>query len=121
MEDRVKPGDIYQTLADKLRKRDDALETARAQHTHIPMRDYQRKTADWISSPNWLDEIRDPAYQDMVDAMKYGVSAASQTSYRRADKTLADFGDAELVMEMIRRGYAAMKLPADGGPPEVLR
>jgi hypothetical protein len=29
--------------------------------------------------------------------------------------------DAEMVMEMIRRGYAVMKLPEDGGPPEVLR
>ncbi len=36
-------------------------------------------------------------------------------------KALTDYSDAELVMHMIERGYACMKLPKDGGPPEVLR
>jgi hypothetical protein len=36
-------------------------------------------------------------------------------------KALADYSDAELVMHMIERGYACMKVPADGGPPKALR
>lgn len=37
------------------------------------------------------------------------------------EKTLADFNDAELVMEMIRRGYAAMKLPEQGDASGVIK
>lgn len=56
-------------------------------------------------------------------ATKYWQSQIeTQTHYKAIrEKTLGDFSDAELVMEMIKRGYATMKLPKDGGPPEVLR
>jgi hypothetical protein len=36
-------------------------------------------------------------------------------------KILSDYSNADLVMEMIRRGFAVMKLPEGGGPPEALR
>lgn len=54
----------------------------------------------------------------VIDALAYGQAQARVT--RPSHKPLTDYSDAELVMEMIRRGYAAMKLPADGGPPKVL-
>lgn len=62
----------------------------------------------------------------MSDAWKYmmaglGDSKSSYSTWGAERKLLHDYSDAELVMEMIRRGYAAMKLPGDGGPPEVLR
>jgi hypothetical protein len=34
---------------------------------------------------------------------------------------LDEFTDAELVMHMLGRGYACMKVPASGEPPETLR
>lgn len=88
----------------------------RAKATQIPMKDYQEQVTKVSPNPVWIDEAS-IFKQDILDAAIYGQSA----SHVRREKTLADFGDAELVMEMIRRGYAAMKLPADGGPPEVLR
>lgn len=67
------------------------------------------------------DELRLSTLDEHArDALAYGL-AASRLHRPRSEKTLADFSDADLVMEMIRRGYAAMKLPADGGPPETLR
>lgn len=63
-----------------------------------------------IQTPDWLDKYYlDPA------------ANAYQARARLQEKTLVDFPDHEMVMEMIRRGYAVMKLPKDGGPPEVLR
>lgn len=53
------------------------------------------------------------------DTFVYG-QAASRL-HRPVEEQLAKFGDADLIMEMLKRGYAAMKLPSDGGPPEVLR
>jgi len=56
--------------------------------------------------------------QHMRDAMRYGQAAPR---VHRAPTTLQDFSDSEMVMDMIRRGYAVMKLPDDGGPPGVLK
>lgn len=36
-------------------------------------------------------------------------------------KTLDDFGTADLVMEMLKRGFAVMKMPEDGSLPETLK
>lgn len=55
--------------------------------------------------------------KQLNDAVRYGTSTAKTVRV----KGPADFSDAEMVMDMIRRGYAVMKLPADGGPPEALR
>ncbi len=61
--------------------------------------------------------------QHQIDAMTYLADIQVQSRLHRTStqKTLSDFSDADLVMEMIKRGYAAMKLPKDGGPPETLR
>lgn len=52
------------------------------------------------------------------DALLYGQSASRM--HRPAEEQLAKFSNAELVMEMLKRGYAVMKCP-DGQPPETLR
>jgi hypothetical protein len=57
--------------------------------------------------------------RDMIDALIYSKIGTKTTML--ASKELTDYSDAELVMHMIGRGYACMKLPKDGGPPEVLR
>lgn len=36
-------------------------------------------------------------------------------------KPLAELATVDLVMEMLKRGFAVMKLPEDGGIPEVLK
>lgn len=122
MEGRVTALDSYKTLVDKLHRRNLA-----SAHLHIPMREYQQAVVDSGSippssvtyNPSWIDEAKD-IDQHVMDALRYKNLGGAGTTVR-AEKTLADFKDAELVMEMIRRGYAAMKLPSDGGPPEVLR
>lgn len=54
-------------------------------------------------------------YQDML-------SALTDKQHRvPIQPSLTTYKDAELVMDMIRRGYAVMKLPEGGGPPDVLR
>ena len=63
----------------------------------------------------WMDEAG-RMNQHTIDVLQH----AKRTPVV-AIKQLADYHDAEMVMEMIRRGYAVMKLPADGGPPESLR
>ncbi len=51
------------------------------------------------------------------DAILYGRGARVQYS----PPTLEKFSNAELIHEMLERGFAVMKLPAAGGPPETLR
>lgn len=51
------------------------------------------------------------------DALQYGID----TRQVYVEPAIEKHSDAEMVMEMIRRGYAVMKLPADGGPPESMR
>lgn len=67
-----------------------------------------------------LTSMGSDVYDHLADALAYQ-QAAARTYRVRTTKTVTDFSDAELIMELIRRGYAAMKLPSDGGPPEVLR
>lgn len=62
----------------------------------------------------WIDEA-----SHITDAVKYG--QIPPDLIRTESKKLSDYSDADLIMEMISRGYAAMKLPRDGGPPKVLR
>lgn len=64
----------------------------------------------------WVDELGN-IDDHMLDALKYGASVQQLTR----PKSLADYPDVEMVMDMLRRGYAVMKLPKDGGPPEVFR
>lgn len=53
-----------------------------------------------------------------MDAMQHATASVAPTPLPRP---LGQYTNSELVMEMIRRGYAVMKLPKDGGPPETLR
>lgn len=55
--------------------------------------------------------------EHLRDAVLYGRGALQA----RVEPPLKKFSNAELVMEMLERGFAVMKLPADGGPPETLR
>lgn len=58
--------------------------------------------------------------QHILDALKYGFGA-SQTQVAPETPAIEKHTNAEMVMEMLRRGFAVMKLPEDGGPPEVFR
>lgn len=64
-----------------------------------------------------LDFVHGPALTHLTDKMLAAVTPPPS----KAGKDLVDYPDHEMVMEMIRRGYAVMKLPEDGGPPEALR
>lgn len=60
--------------------------------------------------------------QHIRDAIVYGVGAKLQHVPPTVQvKHLSDYTDAEMVMDMLRRGFAVMRLPEDGGPPEALR
>lgn len=66
-------------------------------------------------SHTYFDELQKIGREDWAEA---------RTRIHRQvprEKTLADFNDAELVMEMIRRGYAAMKLPEQGDASGVIK
>lgn len=55
--------------------------------------------------------------EHLRDAVLYGTS----TLQAKVEPPLKKFSNSELIMEMLERGFAVMKLPADGGPPETLR
>lgn len=55
----------------------------------------------------------------LKDVAIYGQAATIQRA--PVQTSLSSYTDAELIMDMIRRGYAVMKLPEGGGPPDVLR
>lgn len=54
----------------------------------------------------------------LSDAMLYGLGA-SKTAFGGA-RALSEYKDAELVMEMLKRGFAVMPVPGNG-PPDVLK
>ena len=64
-----------------------------------------------------LDELNDIQDKHLADALAFGQTASR---IHRVEKTVRDFSDAELIMEMIRRGYAAMKIPEGKDRPEAL-
>lgn len=55
--------------------------------------------------------------QHMIDAMKYGVGV----QWVQGPPSIKTFSNTQLIHEMLERGFAVMKLPVDGGPPEVLK
>lgn len=58
-----------------------------------------------------------------ADAMKYfndALQARISHKVPQINPALDEYKDAELVMEMIRRGYAVLKCPEPGVPPETL-
>jgi hypothetical protein len=66
----------------------------------------------------------DEAGDSAIDAWLYGASMIKQrllTGMPKPRTRLDEFTDAELVMHMLGRGYACMKVPASGEPPETLR
>lgn len=67
-----------------------------------------------------LEEDESFMAKHQIDALKYAMQGAmTQQVPKKPD--IRTVSDAEMVMEMIRRGFAVMKLPEDGGPPEALR
>ena len=84
---------------------------------------HQTQVADrlhrrWVLAPKVRVVEAGDIDQHMIDALTYGIGA--KATY---DPTppIQKHSDADMVMEMIRRGYACMKLPEGGGPPEVFR
>lgn len=63
---------------------------------------------------DWSDDLAEQVRAQAVAAQIKAVTTGRARS-------LPDYSDAEMVMDMIRRGYAVMKLPEGGGPPEVLK
>lgn len=115
MEDRVKFGGRRLRFAD--------VDARALERVH---REFQAQ--DRLHRPNSISKIQSIFIDDqklsvldrhISDAVLYGTSAM-QTSVVSEDP-LAKFKDHELIMALLKRGYAAMKLPSDGGPPEVLR
>lgn len=133
MEDRVKGGrrrlvDIEASAFGRARLQ---FENARGQINGGSIADVlkrKQETVDHISglefTPThvWMDDA-----SHFHDALLYGQAASrlhrssSMQTGVTVEDPLAKFKDHELIMALLKRGYAAMKLPADGGPPEVLR
>ncbi len=67
----------------------------------------------------WADETAQ--WTDLMQRLataKYGLGGLAAQA--KSEPPLTKFKDHELIMELIKRGYAAMKMP-DGGVPEVLK
>lgn len=58
------------------------------------------------------------ARSHLSDAFLYGLGA-QKTAFGGA-RALSEYKDAELVMEMLKRGFAVMPVPGNG-PPDVLK
>ena len=70
----------------------------------------------------WVDEAAKVGPEIMRKMLEDQWSTTtSQRVPAKVHKALDEYTDADLIMEMIRRGYAAMKLPESGGPPEALK
>ena len=64
----------------------------------------------------WLNEIDN----HLVDAVAYGSTATHTAGPVSPRRTISEFADSELIMELLGRGYAAIKMPKDGSLPKVL-
>jgi hypothetical protein len=73
-------------------------------------------------------EVTHVAYDEahILDAIAYGTATGRMTGSNFGQsiprpKTLKDYSNADLVMEMLERGFAVVKTPAPGQFPEVLK
>ncbi len=80
---------------------------SRLHREHVPPQVFYTKIPDDIDIDKHL-----------AQAMQYGSATISRAPVQAS---LTTYTDAEMVMDMIRRGYAVMKLPEGGGPPDMLR
>lgn len=67
----------------------------------------------------WRDEAAD-IDKHIADALLYG-QVASRLHRATPQPTLDSFQDYELIMELIKRGYAAMKIPEGRSAPEIFK
>lgn len=115
MESRVKPP--AGSLADALKQAVTPMTPEAAQEALEVYRAAQVANQWLMPPPNFGPAIPNREWLNPTSGIVHNPPMGTVTR----EKTLTDFSDAEIIMEMIRRGYAAMKLPADGGVPEVLK
>lgn len=60
----------------------------------------------WITDNTASDQFR---YNDLMDQMCEAITSKPRPAY----KSPSDFSEAELVLELISRGYAVSRLPVD--------
>lgn len=96
-------------------------EQAISQRVEELLRDYRARHPSITQV--WVDEVSHVDQEGFRYALEEQAKSrlARQTVPAKITKPIDEWTDAELIMEMIRRGYAAMKLPEAGGPPEVLK
>lgn len=76
----------------------------------------------WVDELAPVDQSSDWHKDMFIDSYRsQNRMSGSNRAATAKTPSIADFSNAEMVMDMLRRGYAVMKLPEDGGPPEVLR
>lgn len=113
-------GSDYRAMRDKL------MGSAVTHGTGACISGFGRPTAQTASAPK-VEPLRagDPPFHgvDLNQRWFEEYVKAVQTPPKPmvVHKPLEDIDNATLVMEMIKRGFAVMKLPADGGPPTALR
>lgn len=70
-------------------------------------------------SSSWTDESAKIDEQALRSLARYGTSARVQQMPK--NKPLIEISNADLVMEMLRRGFVVMKCPEPGVMPEALK
>lgn len=90
---------------------------------HIRKQIEQHRALNPSITQVWVDEVSHVDLEGFRYALEEQAKSrlSRQTIPAKITKPIDEWTDAELIMEMIRRGYAAMKLPEAGGPPEVLK
>jgi hypothetical protein len=64
-----------------------------------------------------LDELKRKVHRDMMQQLPQ----PRPIVMKDPNRPLSEISNAELVMEMLKRGYACMKLPEDGSLPQALK
>jgi hypothetical protein len=63
----------------------------------------------------------DPLVDAADEILQALTQVKAQPRVKTSEEKLAEFSDTELIMEMLRRGYAVLKCPEPGQPPEALK
>jgi hypothetical protein len=61
------------------------------------------------------------SYQREADAIRSMQLQQAQPQVQIVEKPISDFKTADMIMELLGRGYAVIKMPEGGGLPEVLK
>ncbi len=57
----------------------------------------------------------------LADAMRYVQSQQAPPQVQIVEKPISDLKTADMIMELLGRGYAVIKMPEGGGVPDVLK